>query len=205
MRLTKLREARRRAGLSQDKLAQRAGMVGDTIARLERYEQEPRISTVERLAQALDVSPEDLVDDPEELVRKKVPDALSILSVRYWLRERDAKRFSYADRTYVQEHVIPARDEGGVEALIHELGFLTGEYRAIKEASRRPSKLPRAVRERRKELRRDASRAYWRRVRFIDEAVYRLIEAEPTVSDEEIERRRESYDRAAADIRRTAA
>jgi transcriptional regulator with XRE-family HTH domain len=204
LRLTKLKEARERAGLSQNKLAQQVGMTGDNISRLERGKQEPHLSTLEKLAQALDVAPEDLVDDPAELASKK-EDALSILSVRYWLRERDAKRFSYADRTYVQGHLIPARDEGGVQDLLHELGVLTGEYRRIKEALQKPSKLPRAVRERRSEVRRDARRIYWRRVRFIDTTVYRLIEADPNLSDEEIEEGRESYDQAAAQIRRSAA
>lgn len=202
MRLTRLKEERKRAGLSQDKLAQRIGMTGDNVARLERLEHEPRFSTVEKLAQALGVEPEDLVDDPAELHSKK-GSALSNLSVRYWLRERGAERFSYADRTYVQERIVPAK-EGGVDALLGELDALTGEYRAIKDALRQTSRLPRAVHQRRKELRRDASRAYWRRVRYIDTTVYRLLEEAPEVSDEAIEERRERYDQRAAEIRRAA-
>ncbi|MGH9126291.1 MAG: helix-turn-helix domain-containing protein [Acidimicrobiales bacterium] len=49
-----LRSARRRAGLSQRGLAARSGVAQPTIARIERNQDDPRVSTVERLLLACD-------------------------------------------------------------------------------------------------------------------------------------------------------
>jgi transcriptional regulator with XRE-family HTH domain len=42
-------EARRRTGLAQDELAQRAGMAQSAVARLERADSNPTVATLERL------------------------------------------------------------------------------------------------------------------------------------------------------------
>ena len=61
MRL-RLREVRERRFVTQEELAARTGMSRATISRLESGLQRPRISTVRKLAAALGVAPEDLVD-----------------------------------------------------------------------------------------------------------------------------------------------
>jgi predicted transcriptional regulator len=47
-----LRQARRRAGLSQRALAARTGVAQPTIARIERGKDDPRLGTIERLLHA---------------------------------------------------------------------------------------------------------------------------------------------------------
>jgi predicted transcriptional regulator len=49
-----LRNARRRAGLSQRALATRTGVAQPTIARIERGQDDPRVSTLDRLLRACD-------------------------------------------------------------------------------------------------------------------------------------------------------
>lgn len=61
MRL-KLREVRERKFLSQQELADRAETTKANISRLERGEQQPRPSTIRKLAEALGVPPEELID-----------------------------------------------------------------------------------------------------------------------------------------------
>jgi transcriptional regulator with XRE-family HTH domain len=48
--------ARRRAGLTQAELAEASGVTDETISRIERGRYEPAVSTLFRLAEALDVS-----------------------------------------------------------------------------------------------------------------------------------------------------
>ncbi len=57
----KLREVRERLFVTQADLAQRTGIAEATISRLENGAQRPRISTVRKIAEALNVAPEDLV------------------------------------------------------------------------------------------------------------------------------------------------
>jgi transcriptional regulator with XRE-family HTH domain len=61
----RLREVRTERGLSQDDLAlaDRVGMRGTVIGRLEHGDREPRLTTVLRLARGLDVTPGELVDE----------------------------------------------------------------------------------------------------------------------------------------------
>lgn len=59
-KLVNLRELRERAALSQGELAERAGMSKNAVGQLERGEFNPRPVTVRRLAEALDVRPEEL-------------------------------------------------------------------------------------------------------------------------------------------------
>lgn len=61
MRL-RLREWRQRRLLTQVELAERIGVSVGTINRIERGVHRPRLSTIRRLAEALDLSPDDLVD-----------------------------------------------------------------------------------------------------------------------------------------------
>lgn len=57
----KLREVRERLLVTQADLAERTGIAEATISRLENGMQRPRISTVRKLATALDVAPEELI------------------------------------------------------------------------------------------------------------------------------------------------
>jgi transcriptional regulator with XRE-family HTH domain len=58
----RLREVRERRLLTQAELAERAGLTEATVNRIERGIHEPRISTVRRLAEALKVEPEELIE-----------------------------------------------------------------------------------------------------------------------------------------------
>jgi transcriptional regulator with XRE-family HTH domain len=56
-----LRAARARRGLTQEQLAHASGVTSGEISRMERGVREPRITTLVRLADALDVPPADLL------------------------------------------------------------------------------------------------------------------------------------------------
>ena len=62
-RLSRLKDLRLRAALSQDDLGKKAGVARTTIVRLEQGEPEPIPSTVRKLARALGVKPADLMGD----------------------------------------------------------------------------------------------------------------------------------------------
>ena len=61
MRL-RLKEWRERRLLTQRELAERIGVTTGTINRIERGVHQPRLATVRRLAEALGVDPDDLVE-----------------------------------------------------------------------------------------------------------------------------------------------
>jgi transcriptional regulator with XRE-family HTH domain len=57
----KLREARTKRLLTQEELAEKAGVSAATIVNAERNNQEPHFRTIRKLAQALGVEPTELV------------------------------------------------------------------------------------------------------------------------------------------------
>jgi len=57
----RLRDLRKRRLLTQEQLAERSGVGIATIVRIERNQVEPRGSTIRKLAEALDIDPEELV------------------------------------------------------------------------------------------------------------------------------------------------
>ena len=59
----KLRKQRTRRALTQAELAERSGVTTATVARLEREEIEPRMTTLRKLADALGVDPAELVGE----------------------------------------------------------------------------------------------------------------------------------------------
>ncbi len=61
----RLREARRRAMLSQEELARESGVGVATIIRIERdqLKREPHFSTLRKLAQTLDIDATELLED----------------------------------------------------------------------------------------------------------------------------------------------
>jgi transcriptional regulator with XRE-family HTH domain len=58
-----LKKARFRAGLTQAELAEKAGTTQTTVARIERDAVQPEVTTVRKLAKALDASIADLLPD----------------------------------------------------------------------------------------------------------------------------------------------
>ena len=59
----KLREVRTRRLLTQDELADKAGVSQSTIANIERDNAEPQFRTIRKLAKALDIDPTKLLGD----------------------------------------------------------------------------------------------------------------------------------------------
>lgn len=59
----KVRDYRKRALLTQQELADKSGIGVTTIVRIERNQVEPRGQTIRKLAEALEISPADLLDD----------------------------------------------------------------------------------------------------------------------------------------------
>jgi transcriptional regulator with XRE-family HTH domain len=57
----RLRDLRKRALLTQKELAERSGVGVTTIIRIERNQVEPHGSTIRKLAEALEVEPQELV------------------------------------------------------------------------------------------------------------------------------------------------
>jgi transcriptional regulator with XRE-family HTH domain len=55
-----LRRTRERRYLTQRELAKKAGLSSDTIVKLEQDKWEPRLSTIRKLAEALEVHPDEL-------------------------------------------------------------------------------------------------------------------------------------------------
>jgi transcriptional regulator with XRE-family HTH domain len=58
-----LKRQRIRKALTQEELAQKAGLTTASVARIERNETEPRMSTLRKLAKALALDPAELVGE----------------------------------------------------------------------------------------------------------------------------------------------
>lgn len=59
-----LREARERLGLTQEQVSDRSGVQAGEVSRIERGKRDPKVSTLEKLAAAVEVQPGDLLRDP---------------------------------------------------------------------------------------------------------------------------------------------
>lgn len=57
-----MREARERLGLTQEEVANRSGVHATEVSRMEAGKRDPRVSTLERLAKAVEVTPGQLLD-----------------------------------------------------------------------------------------------------------------------------------------------
>jgi transcriptional regulator with XRE-family HTH domain len=57
-----LRGARKRLGLSQEQVAERSGVHATEVSRIEAGKRDPRVTTVERLARAVEVKPGELLE-----------------------------------------------------------------------------------------------------------------------------------------------
>lgn len=104
-KLTRLKNVRQRKALTQQELAERAGVNRVTIARLETGVDQPLPGTVRKLAVALGVEPEELMDESNQVssaVRDaaamvygsrpglQLPPRLAVLADRHQLEVRDA-------------------------------------------------------------------------------------------------------------------
>jgi transcriptional regulator with XRE-family HTH domain len=59
---TNLRETRERLGLTQEQVAQRSGVHSTEVSRIEAGKRDPKVSTLERLAEAVEVKPGRLLE-----------------------------------------------------------------------------------------------------------------------------------------------
>lgn len=59
---TNLREARERLGLTQEEVAHRSGVHATEVSRMEAGKRDPKVSTLERLAKAVEMQPGQLLD-----------------------------------------------------------------------------------------------------------------------------------------------
>lgn len=59
---TNLREARERLGLTQEQVAERSGVHATEVSRIEAGKRDPQVSTLERLAEAVEVRPAQLLE-----------------------------------------------------------------------------------------------------------------------------------------------
>jgi transcriptional regulator with XRE-family HTH domain len=57
-----LRDARKRLGLTQEQVAERSGVHPTEVSRIEAGKRDPRVSTLLRLARALEVRPGELLE-----------------------------------------------------------------------------------------------------------------------------------------------
>jgi transcriptional regulator with XRE-family HTH domain len=57
-----LRAARKKLDLTQEQVAERCGVQAGEVSRIERGLRDPRVSTVEKLAAAVEVPPDRLLD-----------------------------------------------------------------------------------------------------------------------------------------------
>ncbi len=57
-----LRAAREQLGLTQEQVAERSGVQAGEVSRIERGKRDPKVSTLERLAKAVEVKPGRLLD-----------------------------------------------------------------------------------------------------------------------------------------------
>ena len=57
-----LRAARKKLGLTQEEVSERSGVQAGEVSRIERGKRDPQVSTVEKLAKAVETTPGRLLD-----------------------------------------------------------------------------------------------------------------------------------------------
>lgn len=65
-----VREARKKLGLSQDEFAEISELHRTYVGGIERGERNPTLSSIWRIAHALEISPEDLIANTHKLLRE---------------------------------------------------------------------------------------------------------------------------------------
>ncbi len=63
---TQVKRARERALLTQEELAERAGIGAATLNRIEKDRVEPHFRTIRKIAKALDMDPKDLIPEGDD-------------------------------------------------------------------------------------------------------------------------------------------
>jgi transcriptional regulator with XRE-family HTH domain len=89
----RVRELRRRKGWSQEKLAEESGLSKDAVSRIERGDREPRLDTIEQIANAVGIPLSKLFDFGEPAPRASARDEQirsldrSLSLVEQWLAD----------------------------------------------------------------------------------------------------------------------
>lgn len=81
---SRLREARRRVGLSQDELGAKAGVHFTTIAKIERGERRLSGVTLHRIATALSVSPMELLNERPDSIPVRMAPIVGVIAAGNW-------------------------------------------------------------------------------------------------------------------------
>jgi transcriptional regulator with XRE-family HTH domain len=68
-----LRAARKKLGLTQEEVAERSGVQAGEVSRIERGQRDPKVSTLERLAAAVEVPPGRLLEQDKPLRPRSRP------------------------------------------------------------------------------------------------------------------------------------
>lgn len=92
---TRLLEARKRKGISQDELAKHLGTKGPAIGRYERDEMKPSIEAAAKMAELLDVSLDYLVGKTDMLIDGKVMNR--IIEIQKLSADEQKTVFSFLD------------------------------------------------------------------------------------------------------------
>lgn len=128
-----LRGARIAAGLTQEALAQRLGVVKQTIGNYERGEREPDLATLRAIAAALGVTPADLLDDSPATQPIKGGITMNPITLNELLMVVSARRLDVTvtlTRTLTATIQVDSNDLGQWDEISH----LYGDF-AVREIS----------------------------------------------------------------------
>lgn len=161
--LRALKIYRSEAGLTGTALAELSGVPRTTISKIEHGRLEPSAPTLKKLADALGVTVADMMLMEEKFAYPKAEAPSSRPEVNDWLRGRDLDRYALSDEEWA-ERCRESGMYGDLDAILNELRTHSRQYTAFREAiSGAPSKLPKAISERKRDLKREMSRRYNRR------------------------------------------
>ena len=121
MRRFFLREARKARNLTQEDLAERVGLSGGQLSRIEREESQPALDQIYDLAQELNIKPAELLTGEFDFLREPDPPQFTIDDVRDLISEAEdyiqseTIEFSPAERAAFYEYVMNSfAKHGGV-------------------------------------------------------------------------------------------
>lgn len=88
-----IRKIRKEKGISQEKLAEICGTSASYIGLMETYKNIPKLSTIERIAEALNVNPVDLFlsDSPANQTPAAVPEKIKIRLKKQLMKDLEQK------------------------------------------------------------------------------------------------------------------
>ena len=142
----RIKEARKKANLTQAKLSELTGIAAPTIRRYEAGKLNPKLATIDKIAVALDVSPADLlgwdwIDELQEM-RENAPKIINsdeyenfeqfIMSKGYSLSLKDKKLWVYHD-IFDDSGNYKKSDKGPALMTEQELDMLVGAFKLTTE------------------------------------------------------------------------